>query len=197
MHTAILSPPPPSRAQILRLLGAAACCVGSVCAIACSPVPPEAAQLALASGSALDALRAEHTALVRAVSESRRIEIDAQFSSIYADAAAAVRARHNLPPDAPLSLEHRLDIAAITLSARDELLASIAQSEADLLARSDLHHAHARRMTDALSAYLLARTDSDDLRASLGRTLATRLGIDPANLDPSQALVDLLAPPTR
>jgi len=192
-----MSPRPPHRAPVLRLLAAITAATGSITLIACSPLPPEAAQLAIASSSAVDTLRDEHAALVRAVSTSRRAEIESQFSSIYSDAEAAVRTRHNLPPDAPLSLEHRLDIAAITLSARDDLLSAIAQTEADLLARSDLHHAHARRMTDALSAYLLARTDSDDLRAALGRTLATRLGIDPDALDPAQALDDLLSPSPR
>lgn len=194
MPTAILAPRPPRRAPVLRLLSALTAATGSVCAIACSPVPPEAAQLALASGSAVDTLRAEHAALVRAVSATRRAEIDARFDAIYADAEAAVRARHNLVPTDPLSLEHRLDIAAITLSARDELLAGIAQSESDLLARADLHHAHARRMTDALGAYLLARTDADQLRASLAQAAATRLGLDPALIDPAAALDELLAP---
>jgi hypothetical protein len=178
-------------------MGAGALSLASLVAGACATIPPEASQLAIASSSAVDTLRAEHSALVRAVSESRRIEIDAQFSSIYAEAEAAVRTRHNLPSDAPLSLEHRLDAAAIAMGARDDLLSAIAQTESDLLARADLHHAHARRMTDALSAYLLARTNSDDLRAALGRTLATRLGIDPDALDPAHALDDLLRSSAR
>jgi len=194
MPALILAPRPPHRAPVLRLLCVMTAAAGSVCAAACSPVPPEAAQLAIASSSAVDTLRSEHAALVRAVSATRRAEIDDRFDAIYADAEAAVRARHNLGPTDPLTLDHRLDIAAITLSARDELLASIAQSESDLLARADLHHAHARRMTDALGAYLLARTDSDELRASLAQAAATRLGIDPNLLDPTQALDELLAP---
>lgn len=194
MPALILTPRPPHLAPVLRLLSALTATAGSVCAIACSPVPPEAAQLALASSSAVDTLRSEHAALVRAVSAARRAEIDDRFDAIYAEAEAAVRARHNLAPADPLTLEHRLDIAAITLSARDELLASIAQSESDLLARAELHHAHARRMTDALGAYLLARTDADQLRASLARAAASRLGLDPEALDPSVALDELLAP---
>lgn len=192
MPTAILAPRPPHRATVLRLLGALTAAAASVCAAACSPVPPEAAQLALASSSAVDTLRAEHAALVRAVSATRRAEIDSRFDALYADAEAAVRIRRNLAPGDPLTLEHRLDIAAITLSARDELLASIAQSESDLLSRAELHHAHARRMTDALGAYLLARTDADELRASLAQAAAARLSIDPALLDPAKALDELL-----
>ena len=192
MPAHILAPRPPHRASVLRLLGALSAGAATVLSVACSPVPPEAAQLALASRSAVDTLRSEHAALVRAVSATRRADIDARFDAIYADAEAAVRARHNLAPGAPLTLEHRLDITAITLSARDELLASIAQSESDLLARAELHHAHARRMTDALGAYLLARTDADQLRASLAQAAASRLGLDPALVDPTKALDELL-----
>ncbi|MFU8828491.1 MAG: hypothetical protein ACNA8P_03550 [Phycisphaerales bacterium] len=184
--------PPPFQTQMLRFMGVGVLSLASLVAGACVTIPPEASQLAIASSSAVDTLRAEHSALVRAVSESRRIEIDAQFSSIYADAEAAVRTRHNLSPDAPLSQDHRLDIAAIAIGVRDDLLSAIAQTEAELLARSDLHHAHARRMTDALSAYLLARTNSDDLRAALSAAAARRLGIDPAALDPAQVLDELL-----
>src|SRR5690606_1976510 len=137
----------------------------------------------LASSSAVDTLRDEHAALVRAVSATRRAEIDDRFDAIYADAEGAVRARHGLSPTDPLTREHRLDIAAITISARDELLAAIAQTESDLLARAELHHAHARRMTDALGAYLLARTDADQLRAALAQAAAARLGIDADSVD--------------
>ncbi len=192
MPAHILTPRPPHHAIGLRLLGALSAAAASVLSVACSPVPPEAAQLALASSSAVDTLRDEHAALVRAVSATRRAEIDARFDALYADAEAAVRARYNLAPTDPLTLEHRLDITAITLSARDELLASIAQSESDLLSRAELHHAHARRMTDALGAYLQARTDTDQLRSSLAQAAAARLGIDPALLDPADALDELL-----
>ncbi|MFG0292375.1 MAG: hypothetical protein ACF8MJ_04395 [Phycisphaerales bacterium JB050] len=200
---AVLSPRPPQfpphRAPGLRLLGALGACAATVLSVGCSPVPPEAAQLALASSSAVDTLRDEHAALVRAVSATRRAEIDTRFEAIYADAEGAVRTRHGLSPTDPLTLEHRLDIAAITLSARDELLAAIAQTESDLLARTELHHAHARRMTDALGAYLLARTDADQLRAALAQAAAARLGIDADSvdslLDPSAALDELLNEP--
>lgn len=191
-----LSPRPPHRAPAVRLFVALTATTGLISSIACSPLPPEAAQLAIASSSAVDTLRDEHAALVRAVTASRRAEIEAQFEAIYADAEAAVRSRHNLALGQPLSLEHRLDITAITLSVRDDLLATIAQTESDLLTRAELHHAHARRMTDALSAYLMARTDADQLRDSLARAAAARIGLDPQTLDLS-AHIDALLEPSR
>ena len=90
-----------------------------------------------------------------------------------------MRESHNLGPEDPLSPEQRLDVSAVVIGLRDEVLAGIAQTEASLLARSDRHHAHARRLTDALSAYLLARTESEALRRSLAEAASRRVGIDP------------------
>jgi hypothetical protein len=196
MPAITLSPRPPHHAPVLRVLAAITAAAGSITLFACAPLPPEAAQLAIASSSAVDTLRHEHATLIRAVTSARRAEIESQFEAIYADAEAAVRSRHDLAPEQPLSLEHRLDITAITLSVRDDLHAAIAQTESDLLARAELNHTHARRMTDALSAYLMARTDADQLRASLTSAAATRIGLDPQTLDIS-AHIDALLDPSR
>lgn len=193
MPATTLAPRPPIHHRAILILSASACIASS---IACAPLPPEAGHLALASGSAIDTLRAEHAALIRTVTDIRRAEVDANFPSIYAEAEAAVRARHNLAPHDPLSLDHRLDAVAIAIGVRDELLLTVSTTEANLLNRADLHHAHARRLTDALSAYLLARTSAEELRANLANAAARRVGIDPEALSQSidRSIADALTP---
>ncbi|MCR9216521.1 MAG: hypothetical protein NXI14_04890 [bacterium] len=182
MPCAALAPRPPrfpAPSRLLPLLGACTACAASLFSIGCAPLAPEASQIAASSSSAIDALRAEHEALIRAISASERERLDQRFAQLHAEAERIVRASHNLGPDDPLAPEQRLDVSAVVIGLRDEVLAGIAQTEASLLARSDRHHTHARRLTDVLGAYLLARTESEALRRSLAEAASRRVGIDP------------------
>ena len=182
MPCAALAPRPPrfpAPSRLLPLLGACTLAGAALLSGGCAPLAPEASQIAASSSGAIDTLRAEHEALIRAISASERERLDQRFASLHAEAERIVRTSHNLGPDDPLSPEQRLDVSAVVIGLRDEVLAGIAQTEAALLARSDRHHAHARRLTDALSAYLLARTESEALRRSLAEAASRRIGIDP------------------
>lgn len=185
MPCAALSPRPPrfpAPSRLLPLLGACTACAASLFSGGCAPLAPEASQMAASSSGAIDALRAEHDALIRAISASERERLDQRFAQLHAEAERIVRASHNLGPEDQLAPEQRLDVSAVVIGLRDEVLAGIAQTEASLLARSDRHHAHARRLTDALSAYLLARTENEALRRSLAEAASRRIGIDPDEL---------------
>ena len=186
MPCAALAPRPPrfpAPSRLLTLLGACTACAASLFSGGCAPLAPEASQIAVSSSGAIEALRAEHEALIRAISASERERLDQRFAQLHAEAERIVRDSHNLGPEAPLAPEQRLDVSAVVIGLRDEVLAGIAQTEASLLARSDRHHAHARRLTDALGAYLLARTESEALRRSLAEATSRRVGIDPDQLN--------------
>lgn len=202
MPCAALAPRPPrfpAPSQLLPLLGACTACAASLFSGGCAPLAPEASQIAASSSGAIEALRAEHEALIRAISASERERLDQRFASLHAEAERIVRESHNLGLDDPLSPEQRLDVSAVVIGLRDEVLAGIAQTEASLLARSDRHHAHARRLTDALGAYLLARTESEVLRRSLADAASRRIGIDPdaLTIDWSDPLPDPSAQPSN
>ena len=182
MPCAALSPRPPRARNLVRLLCACSLAGVSLLIGACSPLTPEASQIAAASSAALATLRTEHEALIRASGESERERLDQRFAALHAEAERIVRESHNLEPDDPIPPELLIDVSAVVIGLRDEALNGIAQTEASLLARSDRHHAHARRLTDALSAYLLARTESEALRRSLADAAARRIGIDPDDL---------------
>ena len=178
MPCTALSPRPPRVRNLAHLLGACSLAGASLLIGACSPLAPEASQIAAASSDAIATLRTEHETLIRAIGASERERLDQRFAALHAEAERIVRESHNLEPDDPIPPELLIDVSAVVIGLRDDALNGIAQTEASLLARSDRHHAHARRLTDALSAYLLARTESEALRHSLAEAAARRVGID-------------------
>ncbi|XOV76397.1 MAG: hypothetical protein ACFHWZ_05615 [Phycisphaerales bacterium] len=171
----------PAPSRLLPLLGACTACAASLFSGGCAPLAPEASQIAASSSGAIDALRRARGADPR----DQRVRARATRPALrpVARRGRADRPRLARPrPRGPAGAEQRLDVSAVVIGLREEVLAGIAQTEASLLARSDRHHAQARRLTDALSAYLLARTESEALRRSLAEAASRRVGIDPDEL---------------
>lgn len=156
--------------------------IGYITFTGCASIPENGALLNAQVSAGIQRHQQAIEIFIKAIADIERNILDEKWEEIYLSSEDEYRSDHHIAQAAQLTLDQRIDIAAIAAAVREDILNTIITKEDYLIGETRHNALLLIDINDCVTEYLLSLQELDRVREDIANKFKSLTGIDMGSL---------------